>query len=85
MEKLTFQGEPGETLELYVLEQTRINGTNYLLAADSEEGDGDCVILKDLSADEEQESVYEIVEDEQEAEAVLKVFEQLLDGVDITR
>lgn len=85
MEKLTFQGEQGETLELYVLEQTRVNGTNYLLAADSEEGDADCVILKDLSADEEQESVYEIVEDEQEAEAVLKVFEQLLDDVDIAR
>ena len=43
------------------------------------------MILKDLSADKEQESVCEIVEDEQEAEAVLKVFEQLLDDVDITR
>ena len=85
MEKLTFQGEQGETLELYVLEQTRVNGTNYLLAADSEEGDANCVILKDLSADKEQESVCEIVEDEQEAEAVLKVFEQLLDDVDIAR
>lgn len=85
MEKLIFQGELGETLELYVLEQTRVNGKNYLLAADSEEGDAECVILRDQSADEERESRYEIVEDEQEAEAVLSVFEQLLDDVDITR
>ena len=36
MEKLIFQAETGETVEFYVLEQTRVNGTNYLLVADSE-------------------------------------------------
>ncbi|MFG6332622.1 MAG: DUF1292 domain-containing protein [Lachnospiraceae bacterium] len=85
MERLTFRGENGETVDFYVLEQTRVGGVNYLLAADSAEGDGECVIFRDLSDERERESLYEIVEDEQEQEAVLAVFEQLLEDVDITR
>ena len=85
MEKLTFQGKDGEQAEFYVLEQTRVNGVNYLLVADSEEDDGECLILKDMASEEEQESLYEIVEDEQELSAVLTVFEQLLDDVEIDR
>ena len=85
MEKLTFQGKDGEQAEFYVLEQTRVNGVNYLLVADSEEDDGECQILKDMASEEEQESLYEIVEDEQELSAVLTVFEQLLDDVEIER
>ena len=85
MEKLTFQGKDGEQAEFYVLEQTRVNGVNYLLVADSEEEDGECLILKDMASEEEQESLYEIVEDEQELSAVLTVFEQLLDDVEIER
>lgn len=85
MEKLTFQGKDGEQADFYVLEQTRVNGVNYLLVADSEEDDGECLILKDMASEEEQESLYEIVEDEQELGAVLEVFEQLLDDVEIER
>ena len=85
MEKLTFQGKDGEQAEFYVLEQTRVNGVNYLLVADSEEDDGECLIIKDMASEEEQESLYEIVEDEQELSAVLTVFEQLLDDVEIER
>ncbi len=85
MEKLTFQGKDGEQVDFYVLEQTRVNGVNYLLVADSEEDDGECLILKDMASEEEQESLYEIVENEQELGAVLAVFEQLLDDVEIER
>ena len=81
MEKLTFQGEDGTTEEFYVLEQTRVGGVNYLLVADSEDEDGECLILRDVPGDEE----HEIVEDEQEQEGLLAVFEQLLDDVDIER
>ena len=63
MEKLTFQGKDAEQAEFYVLEQTRVNGVNYLLVADSEEDDGECLILKDMASEEEQESHYEIVEE----------------------
>lgn len=85
MEKLTFQDEHGEPVEFYVVEQTRVNGVNYLLVADSEDEDGECLILKDVAGEEEKESLYEIVEDEQEQEALLTIFEQLLDDVDIEK
>jgi len=39
--------------------------------------------LKDLSKVEEDESVYEVVEDDTELLAVSKVFEELLEDVDI--
>ena len=84
-EKITLQTDTGEAVDFYVLEETRINGMNYLLVTDSEEDDGECLILKDTSEDQDQESLYEIVEDEKELDAVLTVFEELLDDVDIER
>ena len=41
-----------QTLEFYVVEETKLNGTNYLLVTDAEDDDeeGDCYILKDMSA-----------------------------------
>ena len=42
-----------------------------------------CLILRDTSKAEEADSVYEIVEDEIELSAVSKVFEELLEDVDI--
>ena len=56
MEKLVFQGKDGDSAEFYVLEQTRMSGVNYLLVTDSEEDDGECLILKDTSEDQDQES-----------------------------
>ncbi len=85
MEKLTFQGEDGDQVEFYVLEQARVGGKNYLLVAESREEDAECLILKDIAKEEEKESFYEIVEDEQELEALLPVFEQLLEDVSIQR
>ena len=68
-------------VEFYVLEQTRINGTNYILVTDFEEGDGEALILKDMSKDEDKDSVYAIVDDDTELKAVAGVFEDLLDDV----
>ena len=39
--------EDGQEIMLYAVEETRMNGCSYLLAADSEEGDGECYILKE--------------------------------------
>ena len=36
---ITLETEDGERVDFYVLEETRINGTNYLLVTDSEEDD----------------------------------------------
>ena len=52
--------------------------------ADEAEGDGEALILKDVSAPEDTEALYEIVEDETELDAVAAVFENILDDVEIT-
>lgn len=84
MEKIKFVfEETKEEVEFFVLEQTRISGNSYILVTDSEEDEAECLILKDTSVAEDKESVYEIVEDDVELSAVLKVFEELLEDIDI--
>ena len=84
MEKIKFTFEDTkEVVEFFVLEQTRVNGSNYILVTDSAEDEAECLILKDTSAAEDTESLYEIVEDDVELSAILKVFEELLEDVDI--
>lgn len=86
MEKIKFMSaDTGREEEFFVLEQTKVNGTSYILVTDSEEDDAECLILKDTSKAEDTESVYEIVEDDVELGALLKVFEELLEDVDIER
>lgn len=85
MEKVIFQSpQDGEALEFYVVEETRINGINYLLVTEEESGDCDACILKRLSQDEEEEAVYELVESEEELEYMSKIFGEILEDVDIT-
>ena len=51
------------------------------MVTDFEEGDGEALILKDLSKDGEEESVFAIVSDDDELSAVAGVFESMLDDV----
>ena len=81
LEKITFCPDGDEPVDFYVLEQTKIAGVNYILVTDFEDGDGEALILKDLSKPEDTESVYEIVSEENELDAVAGVFEDLLDDV----
>ena len=81
LEKITFNPEGEEPVEFYVLEQTRIGGYNYILGTDFEEGDGEALILKDRSKDGEEESVFTIVSDDEELEAVAGVFQNMMDDV----
>ena len=86
MEKIKFMSEEmHEEVEFYVLEQTKVNGVSYILVTDSEEDDAECLILKDISGDQSAESVYEMVEDDVELTAISKVFEELLEDVEIER
>ena len=86
MEKITFMSEElGEEVDFFVLEQTKINGVSYILVTDSERGDAQCLILRDMSAAEETDSIYEIVDDDDELGVISKVFEELLEDVDILR
>ncbi|MCI8770736.1 MAG: DUF1292 domain-containing protein [Lachnospiraceae bacterium] len=82
LDSIEFETEDGEKVSLYVLEQTMIGGVNYLLAADSEEDEADAYIMKEITGDEN-DSVYEIVEDDKELEALSKVFAELLDDVEL--
>nr|WP_317282412.1 DUF1292 domain-containing protein [uncultured Sellimonas sp.] len=84
MEKIMFMPDDSEKpVAFYVLEQTKIGGVPYILVTDSEEGDAQCLILKDKSKSTEEDSLYEIVEDEVELQAVSKVFEELLEDIGI--
>lgn len=85
LEKIIFRTEDEEEVEFFVLEQTRIGGYNYLLVTDTDEEEGDALILKDLSKDTEEESRYEQVTDNREMDAVVTVFEKMLDDVDFVQ
>lgn len=81
LEKITFNPQGEEPVDFYVLEQTRLGGFNYILVTDFEEGDGEALILKDISQDGEEESVFTVVSDEEELAAVAGVFENMLEDV----
>lgn len=86
MEKLTFTvPQTGEEETFYIVEETRINGRNYLLVTESEDEDGEseAYILKDMSEDGDADALYEFVEDDDELDSVSAIFAQLLDD-DIT-
>ena len=83
MEKIIFSPDGESQVEFYVLEQTRLGGFNYILVTDVEEGDGEALMLKDLSEESDAEAVYEIVSEDSELEAVASVFENLLEDVDL--
>ena len=82
METVKFKTDDGQELEFYIEEQTRLNGTNYLLVADSEEEEANAFILKDISKDTDEEAEYVFVEDENELDALLRVFEEMMDDAE---
>ena len=82
MEKIRFQLADGTVEEFFIEEQTRIGGVSYLLVSDSMEDEASAYILKDVSKDTDPEACYEMLEDEDELQAVYKVFEQMLEDVD---
>lgn len=86
VEKIVFDTDDGE-VEFFVMDDTRINGVNYILVTDSDDPDAEEVevlILKDISKDEDSESVYEVVVDETELKAVVPLFEESIGDVDIS-
>ena len=72
-----------KTVRFFVVEETRINGVSYLLVTETEDDEAEAYILKDTSLDGEEEASYVFVEDDNELEAVSKIFAELLEDVDI--
>ncbi len=79
MEKVIFTDpDTKETVELYVEEETQLNGVKYLLVSEEAQGDCDAYILKELK-EEGEEITYQMVEDEVEFMALGKIFSELAD------
>lgn len=83
MEKIAFKIDNDEEVEFFVLEQTKLSGFNYILVTDTEEDDGEALILKEINTAGNKETTYEIVEDDDELEALSALFESLLEDVKI--
>lgn len=86
MEKLIFVTEDQESVDFYIIEETRVNGINYLLVTESEDEEdeeAEAYILKDTSKAEDTEAVYEFVESEEELDAVSRIFAELLEDMDL--
>ena len=81
LDYIEFEAENGEKISLYVLEQTMLSGVNYLLVADGQEDEAEAYIMREVSAGDNQ-SVYKIVEDDTELEALSKIFSELLDDIE---
>ena len=85
MEKITFCPEDGEAVEFFVLEQTRLGGVDYILVTDSEDDDAEALILKDVSAPEDEEAIYSIVDDDKEMDAVAAIFTDMLEDIELEK
>ncbi|MCI8337563.1 MAG: DUF1292 domain-containing protein [Lachnospiraceae bacterium] len=83
-ENIIFENEEGEEVSFFVIEQTMLAGVNYLLVAESEEDEADAYILREIE-EEDGQTVYEMVEEEEELDALSKIFSELLEDVEFER
>lgn len=85
VEVITFVDGEGHEVDFYVIEETRINGKDYILVADTldEDKEAEAMILVDTSGKDSEEAVYEIVDDEEELSALSKIFSELMDDTNI--
>ncbi len=83
-EIITFTGDNGDEINFRVLEQTKLNGCNYLLVIDTNEsGEDTALIMKEVTTDGKDELTYEIVENDDEIDAIARVFEGILEDVSL--
>lgn len=81
-EKIVFETEEGKA-EFFVLEQTMLQGINYILVTDDMESEeGDFLILKETDSEGDFAS-YDVLEDEKELSAVVSIFNELLEDIDL--
>lgn len=84
-DEIILTSDDGEEVAFHVVEQTRLGGKNYLLVSTNtaQEDEAEALILKDISADTDEEAIYSIVEDDDELDAVAGVFSELLEDIDL--
>ncbi len=88
---IPFIDEEGNEQEFSILDSTQIAGVRYLLVTDDipfgdedDGADGHAYLMKEVR-EEGADLVYQMVEDEEEYDAVMDVFEQLVDDVDFVK
>lgn len=82
IETIVFDTEDGP-VEFYILEETKLGGENYILVTDEIEGEeGSFLILKEDGSEDDFVS-YSVVEDDKENEALISIFNELLEDIDL--
>ena len=76
-EQMVFTNDLGEEEVFYVQAVTVLGGINYLLVTETEDLSGDAYILKQ-SEETEEEITFDMVDDEDELDALADVFEELI-------
>ncbi|MBO4324754.1 MAG: DUF1292 domain-containing protein [Lachnospiraceae bacterium] len=79
-ETVIFRTEDGSEITFTVISETRLNGNNYILVTD-EVGE-EAFILKE-NRDENEDMVYEMVDDDTEIDAVGGMFRAILEDIDL--
>ncbi len=82
---IIFETENGESITFFIEEETRVNGISYLLVSDSAADDANAYILKDTSDDAAEEASYEMVEDDNEFDAIATLFSKMMEDADLLR
>lgn len=95
-QRIAFENEDTNEIDyFFVLDQTTINGKNYLLVVDRMEGDleededGEAIIpcealiLEEKAGESEDEVVYEIVEDDATLAIISNVFQEQVENLEI--
>ncbi len=79
VEVITLLGENGEESDFAVIDALRLEDINYLLIVNVEEDDEademEACILKEVE-EENAEVIYELVEDDEEFEKLIKLFQE---------
>lgn len=82
---ISFATDDGEEVDFFVLEQTKLNGVDYLLVSDTlddEDEDVEVYIMKEVK-EEDGLTSYEFVEDENEIGIIGKLFQEILEESDM--
>ncbi len=81
---IKFISQDNEEILFSVLEQTTLNGVNYLLVTeDPDEEEAECFVLKEVSEADATEAVYDMVEDDKTLDALAGIFSELLEDTEI--
>ncbi len=82
-DSIVFETEDGTAVEFRVVEQTTLGGINYLFVIDKTDDESFLILRENAGADTEEMAAYDIVEDEKELDAVIKIFDELLEDVNL--